>query len=81
MGSTTRSQRSTLTNLLNDIEEVEWLFPFDYMSRGESFFIPTVRPSTMLYTIDVAAKRAGVRVKSHTTMHEGCLGVRVWRLE
>jgi len=70
-----------LTNLLHDIEEVEWLFPFDYMSRGESFFIPTVRPAPMVYAVDVAAKKAGVRVKTHITTHEGCLGVRVWRLD
>ena len=81
MGSTTLFQKNTLTNLLHDIEEVEWLFPFDYMSRGESFFIPTVRPAMMLYVIDTAAKKAGVRVKCHTTVHEGCLGVRVWRLD
>jgi len=30
-------------------EEPEWIFPYDYMAIGESFFIPTLRPAQMTY--------------------------------
>jgi hypothetical protein len=61
--------------------EPEWLFPFQDMHVGESFFIPTVKPSAIIYTIDTAAKKEKVRVKCYTVVYEGLLGVRTWRTE
>ena len=62
-----------------DVPEPEWLFPFDAMKVGDSFFIPTLRPAEMIYALDCGAKRAKVRVKSYVTSKEGYLGVRCWR--
>lgn len=60
--------------------EPEWLFPYQFMQVGQSFFIPTLRPPKMIHTADLAAKRAGVRVKCYVTSCEGLLGIRVWRV-
>jgi len=60
--------------------EPEWIFPFENMENGESFFIPTLKPSPLLYAIDSGAKRAKVKVKSYITKKDNYLGVRVWRL-
>jgi hypothetical protein len=57
------------------LQEPEWVFPYDYLQVGESFFIPTLRPAQMN-----AAKRSKVRVKIFTTEKEGHLGIRVWRI-
>jgi hypothetical protein len=62
-------------------EEPEWIFPFDYMAVGESFFIPTLRPAQMTYAVDTAAKNSKVRVKIFTCEKEGHLGVRVWKIK
>jgi len=61
-------------------QEPEWLFPFEGMGIGDSFFIPTLKPAAMLYLLDNASKRAQVRVKTYVTMKDGCLGVRTWRV-
>ena len=60
--------------------EPEWNFPVEWMKTGDSFFIPTLKPSSMIYAIDSGAKSAKVKVKAFETMKDGCLGVRVWRL-
>lgn len=62
------------------LTEPEWVFPYDYMDIGQSFFIPTLRPAQMMYAADTAAKRSKVRVKIYTTEKEGHLGIRVWRV-
>ena len=62
------------------IEEPVWVFPFEGMSVGDSFFIPTLRTSEMIYSIDSGAKRIGIRVKSYVTTKDGHLGVRTWRI-
>lgn len=62
------------------IEEPVWVFPFEGMSVGDSFFIPTLRTSEMIYSIDSGAKRIGMRVKSYVTTKDGHLGVRTWRI-
>jgi len=62
------------------VEEPEWILPFEGMSVGDSFFIPTLRPANLHYVIDSRAKVAKVKVKSYTVMHNGYLGVRVWRV-
>jgi ethanolamine utilization microcompartment shell protein EutL len=64
----------------NQILEPEWLFPFHSMSVGDSFFIPTLRPAEMIYVVDSAAKRAGIRVKTYVYSKDDHLGVRVWKL-
>lgn len=63
----------------SQIIEPEWLLPFEGMAIGESFFIPTLRPAELIYSIDCGSKRAKVRVKSYVTTKEGYLGVRCWR--
>ena len=42
-------------------DEPEWVFPLEQMNVGDSFFIPTLKPSSMIYAIDAGAKRARVR--------------------
>lgn len=60
--------------------EPEWLLPFEGMSVGDSFFIPTLRPAELMYAVDCGAKRAGIRVKSYITIKDDMVGVRTWRL-
>jgi hypothetical protein len=62
------------------LSEPEWIFPFEGMLIGDSFFIPTLRPTPMIYAIEMGAKRAEVRVKTYVTKKDGCLGVRAWRV-
>jgi hypothetical protein len=67
-----------LTLQLN--KELEWVFPFENMEVGESFFIPTLKSSEIIYAIESGAKRVGVKVKAFVTIKDGHFGVRVWRL-
>ena len=60
--------------------EPEWILPFENMERGESFFIPTVKTSPMIYTIETRAKAVKIKVKPYATTKDGHLGVRVWRV-
>jgi hypothetical protein len=62
------------------LPEPEWVFPFNGMEVGESFFIPTLRFAEMIYAIDCGAKRAGVKVKSYITTKDKHIGVRTWRI-
>jgi hypothetical protein len=62
------------------IEEPVWLFPFQGMDIGDSFFIPTLRTAEMIYSIDTGAKRVGIRIKSYVTTKDGHIGVRTWRI-
>jgi hypothetical protein len=55
------------------------VFPFEQMEHGESFFIPTVKTSNMIYAAETGAKKAKVKVKTFVTTKDGHLGVRVWR--
>lgn len=64
---------------MNQIVEPEWVFPFDGMNVGDSFFIPTLKPSEMAYIIDTRAKVAGIKVKVYASSKDGRLGVRAWR--
>ena len=65
---------------MNQIPEPEWIFPFDGMNIGDSFFIPTLRPSEMLFVVDNRAKAAGIKIKAYASSRDGQLGVRVWRI-
>jgi ethanolamine utilization microcompartment shell protein EutL len=60
--------------------EPEWIFPFQGMAVGDSFFIPTARVAEMMYAIESGAKRAQVRIKAYPTVKDECLGVRAWRV-
>lgn len=62
------------------IPEPEWIFPFDSMEVGDSFFIPTLRFAEMIYAIDCGSKRAGIKVKSYIASKDNHLGVRTWRV-
>jgi len=62
-------------------KEPEWIFPFEAMSVGDSFFIPTLKPSPLIYAIETGAKRAGFVAKAFVTQKDGCLGVRAWRVK
>lgn len=61
-------------------EEPIWLFPFEGMDVGDSFFIPTMKPAYMTNALEEGAKRAKVRIKTYTVNEDGVLGVRAWRL-
>lgn len=63
-----------------DIKEPEWIFPFESMLVGDSFFIPTLKPSPMIYALESGAKRAEIKVRCFITKKDGCLGVRAWRI-
>jgi hypothetical protein len=62
------------------LPEPEWIFPFEVMEVGESFFIPTLRFAEMIYALDSGSKRAGIKVKSYITSKDGHIGVRTWRI-
>jgi hypothetical protein len=62
------------------IPEPEWIFPFNSMEVGDSFFIPTLRFAEMIYAIDCGSKRAGIKVKSYIASKDNHLGVRTWRI-
>lgn len=64
----------------SQLKEPEWVFPFEVMGIGDSFFIPTLRLAEMIYAIDSGAKRAGVRVKAYITVKDDHIGVRAWRV-
>ena len=65
---------------LNLYDDIEWVFPFEAMDIGESFFIPTLKTSHLIYAIESGAKRAGIRVKVFVNFKDNHIGVRVWRL-
>jgi hypothetical protein len=50
------------------------------MAVGDSFFVPTLRPSPIIYAIENGAKRAEVRIKAFVTSKDRHLGVRAWRI-
>ena len=60
--------------------EPEWIFPFQGMDVGDSFFIPTVKPAALIYVVDSRAKAYGIKVKAFAMSKEVHLGVRVWRV-
>lgn len=62
------------------LSEPEWIFPFEGMLVGDSFFIPTLKTSPMIYAIEMGAKRSEIKVKCFVTKKDGCLGVRAWRI-
>lgn len=79
--SLTNYQTSCLSKsmTLEDYEEPEWLFPFDDLGVGDSFFVPTLRPAQLIYVVNIRAKAAGVKIRAKAASSDGFLGVRVWR--
>lgn len=69
-----------MQNQNQSLTEPEWIFPFQGMEVGDSFFIPTVRPAALIYVVDSRAKVYGIKVKAYTVSKDGHLGVRVWRV-
>lgn len=69
-----------MQNQNQSLAEPEWIFPFQGMEVGDSFFIPTVRPAALIYVVDSRAKVYGIKVKAYTVSKDGHLGVRVWRV-
>ena len=62
-------------------KEPIWLFPFEGMEIGSSFFIPTLKISEMIYTVENQAKKSGILVRAYaTTSKDDYMGVRVWRV-
>lgn len=60
--------------------EPEWVFPFQGMAIGDSFFVPTLRFPEMIFAIDSGAKREKIKVKCYVTVKDRHLGVRAWRV-
>jgi len=60
--------------------EPDWVFPFEVMEVGDSFFVPTLRFAEMIYALDSGAKRAGIKVKSYIVVKDDHIGVRTWRV-
>jgi hypothetical protein len=69
-----------LKNQIVSFDEPEWVFPYQFMEVGESFFMPTIRPAYAHYVIDKTAKKVGVVMKTYTVTEDGVLGVRSWRV-
>lgn len=65
---------------MTNLSEPEWIFPYDAMEVGDSFFIPTLKPSELIYVADTRAKVAGIKIKAYPSSKEGHLGVRIWRI-
>tara|TARA_R110000868_G_scaffold258256_1_gene515620 strand:+ start:525 stop:725 length:201 start_codon:yes stop_codon:yes gene_type:complete len=61
-------------------DDPEWLFPFEFMQVGDSFFIPTLKSSNLIYLIENRAKKAKIRVKTYAVVEEDFMGVRTWRI-
>jgi hypothetical protein len=64
----------------NLFSEPIWLFPFDGMEVGDSFFIPTLKSSEAIYSAVEASKKHNLRVKAFAAMKDGIMGIRVWRV-
>lgn len=62
------------------MNEPEWIFPFDHMEIGQSFFIPTLETAPILYAIECGAKRSKIKIKAFITTKDNHLGVRAWRI-
>ena len=69
-----------LKNQIVSFDEPEWVFPYQFLEVGESFFMPTIRPAYAHYVIDKTAKKVGVVMKTYTVTEDGVLGVRSWRV-
>lgn len=62
------------------LDEPVWLFPFEGMDVGSSFFIPTLKPAGMISVVHERARVAKCRIKAYPSTEDGLLGIRVWRI-
>jgi len=62
-------------------DDPEWLFPFEMMQSGDSFFIPTLKSSPLIYIVEKSAKRAQIKVRTRAVVEDGLMGVRTWRVD
>lgn len=60
--------------------EPEWLFPFESMNVGDSFFIPTLKSATLITAIESGAKRVKIKIKTCAVVEDDLMGVRTWRV-
>jgi hypothetical protein len=70
-----------LKNQIVSFDEPEWVFPYEFMEVGESFFMPTIRPAYAHYIIDKTSKKVGVVMKTYTVTEDEVLGVRSGRVK
>ena len=70
-----------LKNQIVSFDEPEWVFPYEFMEVGESFFMPTIRPPYAHYIIEKTSKKVGVVMKTYTVTEDEVLGVRSWRVK
>jgi hypothetical protein len=70
-----------LKNQIVSFDEPEWVFPYEFMEVGESFFMPTIRPAYAHYIIDKTSKKVDVVMKTYTVTEDEVLGVRSWRVK
>tara|TARA_R110000803_G_scaffold67581_1_gene129294 strand:- start:240 stop:440 length:201 start_codon:yes stop_codon:yes gene_type:complete len=61
-------------------DDPEWVFPFEFMEIGDSFFIPTLKSANLIYSIERGAKKAKVKVKTYSVVEDDFMGVRTWRI-
>ena len=61
-------------------DDPDWIFPFEFMEIGDSFFIPTLKSSNSIYSIEKGAKKAKIRVKTFSVVEGDLMGVRTWRI-
>ena len=61
-------------------DDPEWMFPFEFMEVGDSFFIPTLKSSNLIYSIERGSKKAKIKVKTFATVEDDFMGVRTWRV-
>ena len=62
------------------MKEPEWVYPFLGMEVGDSFFIPTLTPSPITYSVIEAAKEQGLKIKVYPAMVDNIMGLRIWRI-
>jgi len=60
--------------------EPVWLFPFEFLAEGDSFFIPTLNQEEMVSIVLDRAKAVNIKVRAYATTHDKIIGIRVWRL-
>ena len=70
-----------LKNQIVSFDEPEWVFPYEFMEVGESFFMPTIRPAYAHYIIEKTSKKVGVVMKTYTVTEDEVQGVRSWRVK
>lgn len=68
--------------MLVTINRVSYDIPLEDMGVGNSVFVVTLRPGSVLPALRKACAAAGLvyKLAGATGLHKGALGVRVWRM-